>query len=355
MPNLTLAGSTVLTSDAQGLPISMVPGTETLLGTEDHYNSTGQSLILLSRTTDGWVSDDVTVTGFHLDYLNGRVQGDCAIRIDRVLRFALRQNLITRTDIGIYATRASGSIEGNLIRDGASGVAAKGGSRAHPSQYLILGNRSEASRSSGLVIEADGLGLQIDVGANRVELEPLPSSESRDDPPFTTVATVMGNDCSGNSSAGLKCFLYAPPQKPINPLLSSGAVVPRLTVVASGNTFHRNGTYGLVVEGNNVFRSINYPLTGEFHGQFQNNSFANNTPAPALLSFIELGISLGDTDSLKFIKYLQQATYDITDLDGELAAYDYDNPVTDTFDGTVLNNTLIVNGTVIPPGTKITP
>ena len=60
--NLTLAGSTVLTSDAQGLPISMVPGTETLLGTEDHYNSTGQSLILLSRTTDGWVSDDVTVT-----------------------------------------------------------------------------------------------------------------------------------------------------------------------------------------------------------------------------------------------------------------------------------------------------
>jgi hypothetical protein len=37
------------------------------------------------------------------------------------------------------------------------------------------------------------------------------------------------------------------------------------------------------------------------------------------------------------------------------AGYDYDNPVADPFDGTVLNNTLIVNGTVIPPGTKITP
>ena len=42
-------------------------------------------------------------------------------------------------------------------------------------------------------------------------------------------------------------------------------------------------------------------------------------------------------------------------LDGELAGFDYDNPVTDPFDGTVVNNTLIVNGAVIPPGTKITP
>jgi hypothetical protein len=301
------------------------------------------------------VGDDVTVSGFHLDWLNGRVQSDCSIRVDRVLRFVLSQNLITRSDIGIYTTRASGTIAGNFIRDGASGVAAKGGSRAHPSQYLIAGNRSVASASSGIVIEADGLGLQIDVGANQVALEPMPSSESREDPPMTTVATVVDNDCSDNSSAGLKCFLYAPPQKPINPLLSSGTVVPQLTVTASGNSFHRNGTYGLVVEGNNVFRSINYPLTGQFHGQFLNNSFADNTPAQALFTFSALNISLGDTESLKFIKYLQDATFDITDLDGELAGFDYDNPVTDPFDGTVLNNTLVVNGTVIPPGTKITP
>jgi hypothetical protein len=87
----------------------------------------------------------------------------------------------------------------------------------------------------------------------------------------------VGNDCSDNNSAGLKCFLYAPPQKPINPPeLGHGG--SRLTVMASGNTFRRNGTYGLVVEGNNVFRSINYPLTGS-SGQFQNNSFADNTPA----------------------------------------------------------------------------
>ena len=65
-------------------------------------------------------------------------------------------------------------------------------------------------------------------------------------------------------------------------------------------------------------------------------------------------MSLG-TGPLKDFKYLEQATYEIADLDGELAGYDYDNPVTDPFDGTVLNNTLIVNGAVIPPGTKISP
>jgi len=352
VPNLTLAGSTILTTDARGLPTGVVPGTETLLATEDNYTDTGKSLILLSRTTDGGVGDDVSVSGFHLDSLNDHPQSGAAIRLDRVSRFAICRNLITRGGFGLYATRASGSAEGNLIMEGFSGVVAKGGSRQHPAQYFIAGNRRVAGQSSGLVIEADGLAPQIDVGANRVELESLPISEVRDDPPFTTDATVVGNDCSDNGAAGLKCFLYAPPIKPINPLLGSGTVIPRLTVAASGNTFHRNGTYGMVVEGNNVLRSINHPLTGEFHGQFQNNSFVDNTPTSALFTFIAVGISL---DSLKYIKYLQEATYDITDLDGELAGYDYDNPLTDPFDGTVLNNTLIVNGAVIPPGMKITP
>jgi hypothetical protein len=32
-----------------------------------------------------------------------------------------------------------------------------------------------------------------------------------------------------------------------------------------------------------------------------------------------------------------------------------DNPVVDPFDGTVLNNTLVINGTVMPSGIKISP
>jgi hypothetical protein len=355
IPNLTLAGATILTTDDRGLPTDMVPGTETLLATADFYDDTGKSLILLSRTTDGGVGDDVTVSGFHLDFLgHGQSGFPSGVRPDRVSGFVIRRNLITRTALGIYATRASGTIEGNLIIEGFSGVAAKGGSRQHPSQYRIAGNRRVAGQSSGFVIEADGLAAQIDVGANRVELEPLPSSETRDDPPFTTDAIVVDNDCSDNAGAGMKCFMYAPAIKPIDPLVSNGTVVPRMRVAATGNTFRRNGTYGLVVDANDALRSINRPLTAEFTGLFQNNTLADNQPAGALFTFTAVAVSIGRA-SLKDIKYLQNATYDITDLDGELAGYDYDNPVTDPFDGTVLNNTLIVNGAVIPPGRKISP
>ena len=41
-------------------------------------------------------------------------------------------------------------------------------------------------------------------------------------------------------------------------------------------------------------------------------------------------------------------------LDGELVTFDYDNPVMDPLSGTVLNNTLTVNGVEIPHGTSIT-
>ena len=45
----------------------------------------------------------------------------------------------------------------------------------------------------------------------------------------------------------------------------------------------------------------------------------------------------------------------MTDADGELAGFDYDNPLTDELVGTVLNNTLTVNGVEVPHGTSITP
>jgi len=354
VPNLTLAGSTVLATDARGLPTGIVPGTETLLATEDFHNWNGQSLILISRTTDGLVGDDVTVSGFHLDFSNGHEFDDSAIRPDRVSGLVIRGNLITRAVAGIYATRTSGSIEGNLIVGGNSGIVAKGGSRQHPSHYSITGNRRVGGRWSGLVIEADGLAQEIDVGANKVELVPLPLSEVRDDPPFTTDATVIGNDCSDNRETGLRCFLYAPPNKPINPLVSSGTVIPRLMVAASGNTFFRNGVYGVLVTANQSLRKINHPLTGEFTGVFHDNALADNGHAAAMFTFSSVDVSLG-TASLKDFKYLEQATYDITDLDGELTGFDYDNPNLDPFDGTVLNNTLIVNGAVIPQGRKISP
>ena len=49
------------------------------------------------------------------------------------------------------------------------------------------------------------------------------------------------------------------------------------------------------------------------------------------------------------------STYAVTDRDGELTAFDYDNPVTDPVSGIVLDNSLSVNGVELPHGTSITP
>ena len=51
----------------------------------------------------------------------------------------------------------------------------------------------------------------------------------------------------------------------------------------------------------------------------------------------------------------KESTYRVTDRDGELAAFDYDNPLMDPVSGTVLNNTLTVNGVEVPHGKSITP
>jgi hypothetical protein len=75
--------------------------------------------------------------------------------------------------------------------------------------------------------------------------------------------------------------------------------------------------------------------------------------APALFTFIAGDVSLGGA-SIQAFKYLQNSTYQVTDLYGELTGFDYDNPVADPVSGTVLNNELVVNGVTIPPNAKIT-
>ena len=72
-----------------------------------------------------------------------------------------------------------------------------------------------------------------------------------------------------------------------------------------------------------------------------------------MLDFIAGDVSLGFA-SVQNFKYLQDSSYQWTDLDGELPGFDYDNPSTDPFSGLALNNALMVNGASVPPGVKIT-
>ena len=53
---------------------------------------------------------------------------------------------------------------------------------------------------------------------------------------------------------------------------------------------------------------------------------------------------------------MQESTFRVADLDGELAGFDFDHPLNDPFDDSpVVGNVLLYNGEVQPNGIQITP
>jgi hypothetical protein len=95
-------------------------------------------------------------------------------------------------------------------------------------------------------------------------------------------------------------------------------------------------------------------LVVTFVGSFEGNSFAGNGRAAALFDFTRWDVSLGIQSPLVY-KFVEGSTYQVTDIDGKLAGFDYDHPLMDPVSGTVLDNTFTVNGVEVPHGTSITP
>jgi len=96
-------------------------------------------------------------------------------------------------------------------------------------------------------------------------------------------------------------------------------------------------------------------LVYSFAASFAGNSFSGNGRAGTLFTFTGWGSTvsggLGPTE-----KFAEDSTYQVTDVEGELTPFDYDNPLLDPLDGvTHLDNTLTLNGVVIPHGKSITP
>src|SRR5262249_15709929 len=160
-----------------------------------------------------------------------------------------------------------GNVQGNLITgSSASGLVAKGGSRLHPSQYVMVGNRSSMNARAGMLLVATGGGGTLDSGANTLELESPPSPYEPPHPPVIIDAAVFGNDARGNGIAGLRLFISRV-LKPFTALLTADPLQPRMTVSASGNTLNANGSYGLVIDANESLRSIERPLTAAVSAQ----------------------------------------------------------------------------------------
>ena len=359
MPNLTLAGATTSDHDSRGLPTGPGNGPQTKLKSGTTLTDPGQSLILITRTTDRWAGDNAAVTGFTLEE-NGSEDspGQTGIFVDRVSGFSIAHNMFMHTGVGCLTRLSSGTFEDNCcIRNYGLGAAIHGGSANHPAVVTVRRNRC-TSGFGGIDFRGTPTMRTLNVGANTLLVEPLQLVYDRNNPadaaniPDTLDIHVEGNDFSVNDGYGLWCFGFAP----FFAYSTSDSTQPLTSVVRAiitGNTAANNGKYGLIVEPVGAFRNNPRQYISSVTATLQGNAFDGNGRAPAFFTFVSADVDLFGA-SLQNFKYVQNSTYQVTDLDGELTGFDYDNPVTDPLNGATLNNALILNGASIQPGIKIT-
>ena len=363
VPNLTLSGTTSLDVDARGIPTDIRGGPKTTLTSSDvRLFDTGHVLILITRTSDGGVGNRVTITGFNFKQNLGNTDYILTggIFVDRVSDFVIRGNAFAHTPHGLVTRLASGVVEGNLFTCDLFGAVISGGSIAQPAQVTVCGNRAASKIAGGLILCGIADMRPLDLGANLLVMERPQAVYDRNNPldlmnlPDTLNVTVSGNDSSDNEHFGLRVFAASPY------IYATQVTTQPVTSVCNATITHnwldRNGSYGFAVDaGFPQFpegHPIPSPFTTVFTGTFRDNQIVGNGLGTALFTTTSFWATIlgpnGDG-------YLQQSLYQVSDLYGELTDFDYENPIYSPYDGAFLNNTLVVNGTVIPPGTKITP
>jgi hypothetical protein len=369
VPRLAVLGSTVLVRDDRGLPTGSEPESETILEPDQSLGQ-NQSLFLVARTADGAVGNGVTVDGFVLDGTEGPYPNS-PVFVDQVSDFRISNNLIQHGSFGVSTRLASGTIEGNLLTlNDKAGGSITGGSIARPATVFIYANRALFNGQHGFMTWAVANSpFPVDRGSNTLDLPLLQTTFDRNNPedlrniPDTLVVTLSGNDLGVNGVFGIRLFAVVPEGNPTDCSVGIGyrtqdATQPLTAVLTAnvlGNTFVANGLWGVGMETGYPCRNDPRRLIITFAGSFEGNSFVtiNGRPA-ALFSFNSWGLDLGG-DSLQDYKFAEESTYQVTDRDGELTGFDYDNPLMDPLTGTVLNNTLTVNGVEVPHGRSITP
>jgi hypothetical protein len=185
----------------------------------------------------------------------------------------------------------------------------------------------------------------------------LQTTFDRNDPedlreiPDTLTVTLSDNDSSENHEFGIRLYAYIFGYQTQD---DTQALTAGLTASIRGNTCTGNGAYGVAMEPGFPNRIDPRRWVVTFAGSFEGNSFGGNGRAPALFDFTRWKVSLGTESPLTY-KFVEGSMYQVTDIDGELAGFDYDHPVTDPISGRVLDSTFTVNGVEVPHGTRITP
>jgi hypothetical protein len=345
VPNVRLQGRTELEQDDLGLPTAAKPGSETIL-TSDAPLTGEQALIVITRTKDGSVGDNVSVMGLVLDANGGR--GAWA---DRVSGLTFKGNVVQNSFAGIAVHMTSGRIEGNLAHKtpNGTGIGVGAGSKNNPAEVFVAANRS-VSNFVGLLIGGTANLLDMDFGHNSVQATPylkvFPKSQG-DDVPNQLSVTITANDLSNNSAAGLRCYMYQPQTYSTR----DGRLTAEINAAVSGNRCNGNAQYGIVVDAGWTYENAQIHYKGTFSGAFGGNTLEENVCNVAYLGFNRLQVAMGKA-SPKDWQYAEGSTYVITDQDGELAGFDYDHPAIDPSGDPNLNlqNTLAYDGEAVPNG-----
>jgi len=337
---IDLRGSNVMEVDDAGWPTgSIAPETETrIVGTD----ALGTSDLVAVGPSGNGILHGVEIRNFTFD--SGPARGN-DLSFNRTQGYSVHESAFTGghsgniffAPNGIFSVASSGTIVGNYFSVTVTGAGILAGYPASPSSVEFVGNRA-VGNIGGLVL----IGSTVRVPETGDELDVL----------------VRHNDLSENNrvlgfSFGLRIFTI---NRPLGDSQSTGNV--RATI--QDNRIADN-QIGVTIDAGFPFRRVGTTcdprvFTGTFDLDFRGNTLTGSSFIPSLITFTRNQAALHQVP-FDLWQYLHSATYDITDPDGTLADALIDNPELDPFVGPcpndatheLLGNTLIYNGTVLPP------
>ena len=260
---------------------------------------------------------------------------------------AVRQNVIgeesgTIRASGAVCSSGSGIFEGNLFIHNQLSASFAGGAEDSPSDFVFQGNRALANSAGSIFVAGPvvpGFFSIFDLGIHETEFTWVGRAVET---LYKTMAVISGNDLSDNTDEPGFSFGVRIATRFDMP----GGLPGHVSATISNNTIAGNQV-GIMIEAG-FPRRIYPPFSGELDIVLSGNSVSGSLTRKASVSFGRTFAA-----NINNWKYLQDATYTISDPDLTLKGAPLEHPATDPRDGRVLNNRLYYNGEVIPEGTTL--
>ena len=351
---LTLQGSDELEIDTEGWP------TGELVDPAQETRIVGMATLagrpMISAGKSGQVINNVKFRGFTFEAapINSSILDFARVQDFEVRNCIMIGSLIGSSDLAgaINTFASSGTIRDNYMTRLLGAAFMGAGYAGSPADVTFRGNRGVHNREGILL---------------------LGTSDGITEPGDHLNATVRDNDLSDNNnqrnSAGIRILVKGRETLGFG-YGSTGLSEGNIQATIQHNRLARN-KIGIVIDAGFVSRLVPAPppnvcdtrtFTGLLDLSFRENTVTDSTLRSALVTFTQFqaALSLLEGTPLQFatMQYLHIASFRIDDPDNVLAGWFLNHPATDPFLGgpcgadTIheqLNNTLYVNGSLVPP------